>query len=81
MFDDVPVLAIGSVWKSWNLLKDGFRDAVAAEHRIKIVSFFELKESPAVGAAILAAQVRLGINFDETFVRKDKSTLIHQIKL
>uniref|UniRef100_A0AC34QQB6 N-acetyl-D-glucosamine kinase n=1 Tax=Panagrolaimus sp. JU765 TaxID=591449 RepID=A0AC34QQB6_9BILA len=81
MFDDVPVLAIGSVWKSWNLLKGGLRDALAAERRIKTVSFFELRESPAVGAAILAAQVRLGINFEETTIRKDKSVLMHQIKL
>ncbi|KAE9554931.1 hypothetical protein FO519_001828 [Halicephalobus sp. NKZ332] len=66
MFDDVPVLAIGSIWKSWDLIKPGFKDAVAAERRIKVVSFYELKESPAVGAAILAAQVRLGVSFEHT---------------
>ena len=80
MFDDVPVLAIGSVWKSWDLIKSGFKDAVAAERRIKTVSFYELKESPAVGAAILAAQVRLGINFEHTDVRKQKPILMDQIK-
>lgn len=80
MFTDVPVLVIGSVWKSWNLIKGGFTDAVGGNKMVKKVSLYESSESPSIGAAILAAQVKLGFDFDNIQVRKEKPKLMDVIK-
>ncbi|MCP9262222.1 putative RING finger protein 4 [Dirofilaria immitis] len=57
MFDDAPVLLIGSVWQSWELLKDGFINGIKSNgSRIKQVTLYTLLETPALGAAILAAK-------------------------
>uniref|UniRef100_A0A7E4W0T1 N-acetyl-D-glucosamine kinase n=1 Tax=Panagrellus redivivus TaxID=6233 RepID=A0A7E4W0T1_PANRE len=65
MFENVPVLAIGSVWKSWPLLKQGFQDALGGERRIRRVAIYEIATTPAaVGAAMLAAKLRVGETFE-----------------
>uniref|UniRef100_A0A914WEN1 N-acetyl-D-glucosamine kinase n=1 Tax=Plectus sambesii TaxID=2011161 RepID=A0A914WEN1_9BILA len=60
MLRNIPVVTVGSVFKSWDLIKEGFleglrprdsRDAV-----IEGVSLFHLSESPNIGAALLAAK-------------------------
>ncbi|VDK50915.1 unnamed protein product, partial [Anisakis simplex] len=60
MFLDVPVVLVGSVFKSWSLLKDGFEEGVFSRDKrgnhIKKVTLYNLDETPAVGAALLAAQ-------------------------
>lgn len=57
MFENTPVLLIGSVWQSWQLLKNGFVQGVKSTGcRIKQITLYKLLESPAFGAAMLAAK-------------------------
>uniref|UniRef100_A0A0N5ARG5 N-acetyl-D-glucosamine kinase n=1 Tax=Syphacia muris TaxID=451379 RepID=A0A0N5ARG5_9BILA len=57
MFDAVPVVVVGSVFKSWDLLRDGFVEALRSKTtKIRSVVIHQLKQSPAVGAAIIAAK-------------------------
>ena len=79
MFEVVPLLAIGSVWKSWKLLRPGFMEALKEEPRIQRVSIYQLEESPRIGAALLAAKLKLG----ETFASKDtypKTNLLDEFR-
>ncbi|XP_031707152.1 N-acetyl-D-glucosamine kinase [Anarrhichthys ocellatus] len=59
----LPVLCVGSVWKSWELLKPGFTevlDEVAASDKFKgrfhRYSLLTLRQSSALGGASLGAQ-------------------------
>uniref|UniRef100_A0A914Q061 Uncharacterized protein n=1 Tax=Panagrolaimus davidi TaxID=227884 RepID=A0A914Q061_9BILA len=79
MYDIVPVLAIGSVWKSWNLLKPGFLEILHKETIIRRVSIYQLEESPRIGAAVLAAKIKLGENFHSKDFR-GKTRLIDEIR-
>uniref|UniRef100_A0AC34G5I7 N-acetyl-D-glucosamine kinase n=1 Tax=Panagrolaimus sp. ES5 TaxID=591445 RepID=A0AC34G5I7_9BILA len=79
MYDTVPLLAIGSVWKSWNLLKPGFMKILKEESIIRRVSIYQLEESPRIGAAVLAAKIKLGENFDSKDTR-GKTRLIDEIR-
>lgn len=57
MYNDVPVVVIGSVFKTWDLLKEGFlQGARDPEGRIKKITLHKMEESPALGAAYLAAR-------------------------
>ncbi|EFO24625.2 hypothetical protein LOAG_03863 [Loa loa] len=57
MFDDAPLLLIGSVWQSWELLKDGFIHGLKSNgSQIGRVTLYNLLETPALGAALLAAK-------------------------
>uniref|UniRef100_F1KYW5 N-acetyl-D-glucosamine kinase n=1 Tax=Ascaris suum TaxID=6253 RepID=F1KYW5_ASCSU len=59
MLLDVPVVLVGSVFKSWSLVKAGFIEGVRKGNegsRIKKVTLYLLEETPAVGAALLAAR-------------------------
>ncbi|VDK65978.1 unnamed protein product [Onchocerca ochengi] len=57
MLDNAPLLLIGSVWQSWELLKDGFACGIKSNgNRIKQITLYTLLETPALGAAILAAK-------------------------
>ncbi|VDN02659.1 unnamed protein product [Thelazia callipaeda] len=54
MFINTPVLLIGSVWKSWELLKSGFICGLRSSgSRIRQVTLHTPLETPALGAAIL----------------------------
>ncbi|CDW53122.1 BcrAD BadFG domain containing protein [Trichuris trichiura] len=57
----LPVLLIGSVWNSFDLMQPGFIDGLRAkdvgESQIKNVDLFKLTVSPAVGACVSAAKV------------------------
>ncbi|RDD42386.1 N-acetyl-D-glucosamine kinase [Trichoplax sp. H2] len=56
----VAILCVGSVWKGWNLLKAGFLQGIHSttdsQRLIKKFQLATLKESCAVGAAILAVK-------------------------
>ncbi|KAM9329074.1 N-acetyl-D-glucosamine kinase [Gastrophryne carolinensis] len=58
----LPILAVGSVWKSWDLLKDGFIEVLekvwSRQHdgHLTRFSLLKLKQSSAVGAAFLGAK-------------------------
>ncbi|KAF3697631.1 N-acetyl-D-glucosamine kinase [Channa argus] len=59
----LPILCVGSVWKSWELLKPGFTevlDKVASSKRFKDhfhgYSLLNLRQSSALGGASLGAQ-------------------------
>lgn len=70
----LPVLAEGSVWNSWDLLKDGFimvldkaRSRPHGRHLSRF-SLLKLKQSSAVGGASLAAKnagIDLPINYQD----------------
>ncbi|KAM3936886.1 N-acetyl-D-glucosamine kinase [Leptodactylus fuscus] len=70
----LPVLAEGSVWNSWDLLKDGFievldkaRQSPHGSHLTRF-SLLKLKQSSAVGGASLAAKnigIDLPINYQD----------------
>lgn len=68
MLNDVRIVTIGSVFKSWHLCSQGdffprlhavvvagFLDALK-ESKVKKVSFCQPADAPAVGAAVLAAR-------------------------
>jgi N-acetylglucosamine kinase-like BadF-type ATPase len=59
MLHNTQVLLVGSVFKSWPLLKPGFESALIAtcsSTRIEKVEFYQSHESPVLGAAVLAAK-------------------------
>lgn len=57
MFEAVPVVAVGSLFKSWDLMRDGFINAVKTRSgKIRSIVMHKLEESPALGAAALAAK-------------------------
>ncbi|XP_076026885.1 N-acetyl-D-glucosamine kinase [Genypterus blacodes] len=65
----LPILCVGSVWKSWELMKSGFTDvltAVASSDKLKGrfhgYSLLTLQQSSALGGASLGAQ-SLGVAF------------------
>lgn len=59
----LPIVCVGSVWKSWNLLKDGFVEQLAKIDRFKVeeLSLLKLTVSVSIGATYLAAKA---INFN-----------------
>jgi len=68
--DGLPIVSVGSVWKSFELLKEGFLEGLQPRGRgdVKIteIKLFRLKTSPAIGAAWMAAKkagVALPIDF------------------
>ncbi|CAN2388310.1 N-acetylglucosamine kinase activity [Pristimantis euphronides] len=70
----LPVLAEGSVWNSWDLLKDGFIEVLDKARKgprgrhLSRFSLLKLKQSSAVGGASLAAKnigVDLPINYQD----------------
>uniref|UniRef100_A0AC34GU77 Uncharacterized protein n=1 Tax=Panagrolaimus sp. ES5 TaxID=591445 RepID=A0AC34GU77_9BILA len=64
MAQNVSILLVGSVFQSWNILKIGFTKTLQTkESKMKKLSFYKLKESAALGAAVLAAK-NSNINFD-----------------
>nr|CAD2131034.1 unnamed protein product [Meloidogyne enterolobii] len=61
----VPILLIGSVFKSWQLLRKGFERCLATnvsncleknQRTFRKVAFYQPTSSPAIGAAILGAK-------------------------
>jgi len=66
----LPIVTVGSVWNSFELLKEGFLEGLQPRGRgdvkIEEVKLFRLKASPAIGAAFLAgkaAGITLPIDF------------------
>lgn len=56
MFDELHVLVVGSVFKSWNFLRPGFVDYIQNNSHLKKIQLFTLSESTVIGAAILGAK-------------------------
>ncbi|XP_048777730.1 N-acetyl-D-glucosamine kinase-like [Ostrea edulis] len=55
----LQVVTVGSVWKSWDFMKEGFVNVLkdrAKNPRISKICLLELKESAAIGAASLGAK-------------------------
>lgn len=50
------VVCVGSVWKSWDLMKKGFLNGLKDARRIKKISLLTLEECGAVGASSLSAR-------------------------
>ena len=65
MLDDpegLPVICVGAVWKSFDLMKDGFIQGAASQpgpvksaHPLRSLRLLELRSTLAVGAAYLGA--------------------------
>lgn len=59
------IVCVGSVWKSWDLLREGFLEGLSPPNdsypNIQHFTLLKLKESSAIGAARLGAKV---LNFD-----------------
>lgn len=51
----IPVLCVGSVWLSWELLKPGFVTWLQKNTELKEISLLKSKITMAVGAAYMAA--------------------------
>ncbi|XP_077992249.1 N-acetyl-D-glucosamine kinase-like [Glandiceps talaboti] len=67
----LQVVCVGSVWKSWDLLKEGFLEGLKPRNEkdveIEEISLLDLKESPAIGAAVIGAHdagCKLNINYE-----------------
>lgn len=52
----LPVVCVGSVWKSWDLLKPGFVKHLEEHQNVPELSLLELTTNVATGAAYLAAK-------------------------
>lgn len=52
----LPVVCVGSVWKSWDLLKPGFIKHLEEQQNVPEFSLLELTTNVATGAAYLAAK-------------------------
>ncbi|XP_013780725.1 N-acetyl-D-glucosamine kinase-like [Limulus polyphemus] len=66
----LPIVCVGSVFKSWELLKDGFHGAL--DSKLHEFSLLRLKTSSAIGAAFMGAKavgVKLPLNFSENFYK------------
>lgn len=61
--DYLRVLGVGSLFESFDLLKDGFQQAFQQAPTITKVKFFRPTVSPAVGAAILGAK-QVGVQLE-----------------
>jgi N-acetylglucosamine kinase len=68
--DGLPIVTVGSVWKSFDLLREGFLEGLQPRGRgdvkIQEIKLFRLKTSPAIGAAYSAAKkagIALPIDF------------------
>ncbi len=69
----IPIVCIGSVWKSWEFLKPGFMGELAENGKsIKSVALQRLKVPMATGACYLGADAA-GIDFPKTY--SDNTTI------
>lgn len=63
----VPIICIGSVWKSWDLLKPGFLAELTENGKgLRSVTLHRLKVPMATGACYLGADAA-GIHFPKTY--------------
>lgn len=59
MIDNVPVLIVGSMFKSWNFIKKGFWSIIENNqktHGYKKITLYQQNASPAIGAIRLATK-------------------------
>ncbi|KAG9462100.1 hypothetical protein GDO78_014909 [Eleutherodactylus coqui] len=76
----LPILAEGSVWTSWDLLRDGFIETLSGARNgphgrpLTHFSLLKLKQSSAVGGASLAAK---NIGVDLPIDYKDNATIFY----
>ena len=62
----LSIVCIGSVWKSWNLLKEGFVKELSSNvPSIKSYSLLKLKVPMATGACYMAAQDQIVRKYEE----------------
>ncbi|XP_071792731.1 N-acetyl-D-glucosamine kinase-like [Asterias amurensis] len=68
--EGLKVVCVGSVWKSWDLLKEGFLQGLKPHHNknveVKHITLVSLLQSSAIGAARLGAesiQCKLPVDF------------------
>jgi len=52
----LKVICVGSVWKSWKFMKNGFLDEIHNSHIVDELSLMHLTTSSALGACYLAAE-------------------------
>lgn len=50
------IVCVGSVWKSWDLIKDAFLDKIHESKALDELSLIRLTTSSAIGACYLAAE-------------------------
>lgn len=76
------IVCVGQVWKSWELLKDGFLEALRVPRKpsdpiIREVTLVELQTTVALGAAALGAKAsnhKLPLNYD-----RNATVFFHQV--
>ena len=69
----LPIVCVGSVWKSWALMEKGFMDELQenARRHLKHVSLIHLKVPMSIGACYLAsdkAQIKINKTYSENSV-------------
>ena len=70
---NLPIVCIGSVWKSWDFIKDGFLNRLKSRaKRLKSVRLLKLKVHMSSGACYLAAK-DVGVDLAHEFQRKFSS--------
>lgn len=52
----LKVICVGSVWKSWDFMKDAFADEIHKSHALDELTMIRLTVSAALGACYLAAE-------------------------
>ncbi|CAD5212802.1 unnamed protein product [Bursaphelenchus okinawaensis] len=79
---EINVLAIGSVFRSWDLIKNGFKAALSSQREMETVKLFESVHSPAFGAAVLATKSgNVEWNHNVEDVETINKTLLDVVKL
>ncbi|XP_017780828.1 PREDICTED: N-acetyl-D-glucosamine kinase [Nicrophorus vespilloides] len=62
----LQILCVGSVWYSWELLKDGFLEQLERQTVVEKLSLLKIKTTIAVGAAYMASD-RLGLDLKKHY--------------
>ncbi|CAL7937915.1 unnamed protein product [Xylocopa violacea] len=73
----LKVICVGSVWKSWNLMKDSFLDEIHNSNALDELTLIRLSASSALGACYLAAEK---INWLFTKHYEDNIEVFHHYK-
>ena len=76
----LPIVCVGSVWKSWALMEKGFMDELRenAQGHLKHLSLIQLKVPMSIGACYLASD-RAQIKIHKTY--SDNSTVFFKTNL
>lgn len=63
---EINLVCVGSMWNSWQLIKDGFVEWLNTNSSIKEIALVKMTTSAAIGAAYMAAD-KVGLELQKEF--------------